>query len=244
MTAKPQFLLEKSRLAAKQMKTRLVILGGPGDGDVVAEALHHAEAAGGDLTLHGFLNDALEPGSLVAGAPVLGRFEDWVSLPDDIRFIPVVHKVLETPRRVARIRSLNLPDDRLASVIHPTACIARDVTIGPGSFIASHVTIQPGARLGKVVTIRAGASIGHDAEIGDFVYVGPNATLCGRAILEEGAHMGPNSVLLDRRIVGAYCLVGIGAAVMKNFPPFSVLSGNPARRTSSVPGAPKEGDHG
>lgn len=222
------------------MKTRLVILGGPGDGDVVAEAIHHAETAGGDLTLHGFLNDALEPGTLVAGVPVLGRFEDWVSLAEDIRFLPVIHKVLETPRRVARLRSLALPDVRLASVIHPTACVARNVTVGPGSFIASHVTIQPGARLGKIVTIRAGASIGHDAEIGDFAYIGPNATLCGRSTLEEGAHMGPNSVLLDRRSVGAYSLVGIGSAVMKNFPPFSVLSGNPARRLSVVPGAPKD----
>ena len=224
------------------MKTRIVILGGPGDGDVVGEAIHHIGLAGGGLVLHGFLNDALAPGTLVAGAPVLGRFEDWVSLPEDIRFIPVIHKVLETPRRIARLGSLNLPDERLASVIHPTATIARTVAIGPGSFVASHVTIQPGARLGKVVTIRAGANVGHDVGIGDFAYIGANVTLCGRSRLAEGAHMGPNSVLLDGRTVGAHCLVGIGAAVMKNFPPFSVLSGNPARRTSTVPGAPRD-DH-
>ena len=177
------------------MLTRLVIFGGPGDGDVVAETVRAAGAGGSDLTLHGFLNDVLPVGALVAGAPVLGKFEDWASLPEDLLFIPVNHRVENKPARVTRMRSLCVPKARWATVVHPTACNAPSVVLGPGSYVASFVSIQPGAKIGSCVSIRAGANIGHDSCVGDFAYIGPNATLCGNSIVNEGAHLAPNSGL-------------------------------------------------
>jgi acetyltransferase EpsM len=132
------------------------------------------------------------------------------------------------------MRSLCVPKARWATVVHPTACIARSVVIGSGSFVASFVTIQPGAKIGWCVSIRAGANIGHDACVEDFVYIGPNASVCGNAILREGAHLAPNAVLLDRRTVGRFSVVGIGAAVMKNVEDHTVVIGNPARQLSLV----------
>ena len=216
------------------MLTRLVIFGGPGDGDVVAETVRAAGAGGSDLTLHGFLNDVLPVGALVAGAPVLGKFEDWASLPEDLLFIPVNHRVENKPARVTRMRSLCVPKARWATVVHPTACIAPSVVLGPGSYVASFVSIQPGANIGSCVSIRAGANIGHDSCVGDFAYIGPNASLCGNSIVKEGAHVAPNAVLLERRTVGRFSVVGIGAAVMKNVEDYTVVIGNPARKLSVV----------
>ena len=44
---------------------RLVILGGPGDGIVVAEAALLAQAAGAPYEVAGFLNDAIPVGEIV-----------------------------------------------------------------------------------------------------------------------------------------------------------------------------------
>jgi acetyltransferase EpsM len=214
--------------------TRLVILGGPGDGLVVAETVRHAMAAGWPIRLEGFLNDVLRRGEQIQGIPVLGRFEDWPELDDDLMFVPAVQKVRDMPRRVRRIESLGIPGHRWASVRHPQSVVAEDVEIGVGSFIASFVTVQPRARIGPYASLRAGAMVGHDAVLEDHAYVGPNATLCGRSRLKLGAHLGPNAVVLDGKCVGSYAVVGIGAAVTKDVRDYAVVMGNPARRVGVV----------
>lgn len=209
---------------------RIIILGGPGDGIVAAQTVRDMARAGREIELAGFLNDRLPVGEQVLGAPVLGTLKDWATLPDDVMFLPALHKVGDMPARSRLIRDLGIPPQRWASVVHPTACIADDVQVGWGCYIAAHVAVQPGARLGNFVSIRAGGSIGHDVVLHNFTYVGSNATLTGRAQMEEGAHLGPNAVVIDRVIVGTFSIVGAGAAMMKNAHPYSVYLGNPARR--------------
>jgi acetyltransferase EpsM len=213
---------------------RIVIIGGPGDGVVVAQTVRDLAKAGREVSLFGFLNDRLERGEHVFGAPVLGTLQTWQQLPQDVCFVPALHKVCEMVSRAKLILGLGIPDHRWASVVHPTACVADDISIGCGSFIASHVTIQPGAGVGKFVSVRAGANIGHDALVADFAYIGPNATLSGRARLEEGAHLAPNAAVMDAVVVGKYSVVGLGSAVMKNVEEFSVYLGNPARRLRTL----------
>jgi acetyltransferase EpsM len=130
------------------------------------------------------------------------------------------------------MRTLAIPDNRLATIIHTTACVARNVSIGPGCFIASNVTVQPGAKIDRCVSIRAGANVGHDAELRDFAYMGPNSTLCGRAVLEEGAHLAGNAAVMEDRRVGRYAIVGLASAVLKNVDEFATVLGNPARQLS------------
>jgi acetyltransferase EpsM len=206
---------------------RAVIIGGPGDGSVVAEALLHSKAAGRNVDLVGFLNDDFTLGLQIYGFPV--RLDDWRTLEDDILFIWALQRVGAMPTRVARHRGLDIPENRWTSVRHPNSIVASSVDIGAGSFIASFTTVQPLARLGRFTSLRAGVSVGHHAVVEDHAYVGPNATLCGYAVLGEGACLGPNAVILERTTVGPYAIVGIGAAVTKNVPPGTVVMGNPAR---------------
>jgi acetyltransferase EpsM len=216
------------------MAQRLIILGGLGDGLVMAEALRQASAAGQPVSLVGFLNDALPRGHLLDGMPVLGRLDDWRELDDDILFVPAIQKVREMPFRVRRLEELNIPDERWGTVRHPLSAIASDVEIGSGSFVASFVTVQPGARIGRFVGLRAGANIGHNAVVEDHAYVGPNATICGNAVLRRAGHLGPNAVILDKKVVGSFAVVGIAAAVTKDVEDFAVVMGNPARRVGAV----------
>jgi sugar O-acyltransferase (sialic acid O-acetyltransferase NeuD family) len=213
---------------------RIVVLGGPGDGLVVAEALHWGVAAGRPVSLVGFLNDVLPRGEILQGAPVVGRFEDWPKLDEDIYFVPAVQKVQDMPRRVQRIEGLRIPDERWTSVVHPNAVVAADVKVGVGAFVASCATVQPESRIGRFASLRAGAMLGHHCVVGDHGYVGPNATMCGRSVLHEAAHLGPGAVLLDSKVMGRYSVAGIAAAVTKDVTDFTVVFGNPARRVGWV----------
>jgi len=213
---------------------RLVVLGGPGDGLSLAEAIQLAERVGQDVKLVGFLNDTLSRGEMLQGAPILGKLEDWQEVDPEIQFIPAIQKVREMPERARRIEALGIPDHRWASFVHPAAVVSSDVEIGCGSFVLSCATIQPSVRIGRFAGVRAGAMLGHHCVIGDHTYVGPNSTMCGRSILEEGAYLGPGAVLMDGRVMAPFSLAGIAAAVTKDVPEYWIVFGNPARRVGWV----------
>jgi acetyltransferase EpsM len=216
---------------------RLVVLGGPGDGLVVAEAILQSQMAGRSVVLTGFLNDVLPVGALLHGVPVLGRFEDWKHLDGNLQFVPAVQKVKDMPARVRRIERLNIPDHRWATVVHPKAAVSSDARIGAGAFIASCATVQPECQIGRFASLRAGAMLGHHCHVEDHAYVGPNAVMCGRSLLLFGAHLGPGAVLLDAKIMGRYSLAGIGAAVTKNVREREIVFGNPAKRVGKISGS-------
>src|SRR5215831_19025351 len=209
---------------------RVAILGGAGDGSVVAEALLASKAAGGPVDIVGFLNDEYKPGLKIYNFPVLGRLDDWHKLDDDVLFAWALQRVGQMPARIRRVRGLNIPDHRWTSVRHPNSFVASSAEVGIGTFIASFATVQPLARIGRFASLRAGVSVGHHAVVEDHAYVGPNATLCGYAVLCEGATLGPNAVILERMTVGSYAVVGIGAAVTRNIDAKTIVMGNPARR--------------
>jgi sugar O-acyltransferase (sialic acid O-acetyltransferase NeuD family) len=216
------------------MQNQLVILGGVGDGLVVAETIRQASASGSSISALGFLSDTIPKGDRLADLPVLGRFEDWRLLGSDVVFIPAIQKAQDMVARVKRLEGLGIEDARWATVIHPKAEIASDAKIGVGTFIASFVTIQPGAKLGRFSSVRAGAMLGHHCAIADHAYVGPNATMCGHSALLDAAHLGPGAVLLDSKFMGRYSVAGIGAAVTKDVPEYTVVFGNPARRVGWI----------
>jgi FlaA1/EpsC-like NDP-sugar epimerase len=120
----------------KQHLERVVILGGPGDGSVVAEAVLQSKSAGRRIEVVGFLNDEFKPGLRIYGFPVVGRLDDWHTLDADIVFAWALQRVGAMPTRVNSV-------------------VASSVEVGIGSFIASFATVQPLARIGQFASLRA-----------------------------------------------------------------------------------------
>lgn len=208
----------------------IVLIGGYGDGLVAAQIIADMRSAGCSVSLLGFLNDALKVGDTINCWPVLGKIKDWEGLSEDIQFHICLHKVGMMDARIKLIESLCIPESRLISLVHPTACIADDVIVGKGSMICQHVTCQPGSVIGNITTIRAGANVGHDAKLGNYCYLGPNASLCGRSEVKTGAHVGPNAVVVDAVVLEQFSIAGAGAVIFKSTPKYSTWIGNPARR--------------
>jgi acetyltransferase EpsM len=213
--------------------TRIVVLGAGGDALVIAEAIVQGNMAGQSVELAGFLDDKLK-GETQYGRPVLGGLDDWPMLEAEVLFVPAIQKVKDSPRRVARLLALGIPDERWITVIHPRAAVSSDARIGRGVFIASCATVQPECVIGDFASLRAGAMLGHHCRVDAHAYVGPNAVMCGRSVLELGAHLGPGSVLLENKVMGPYSVAGIGAAVTKDVRALTVVYGNPARRVGVI----------
>lgn len=211
----------------------IVVLGAGGDALVIAEAILQGQLAGQGVELAGFLDDKLQ-GEALYGKPVLGGLDDWSGLDADIRFVPAIQKVKDSPRRVERLLALRIPDARWITVIHPRAAVSSDARIGRGAFIASCATVQPECVIGDFASLRAGAMLGHHCRVDSHAYVGPNAVMCGRSVLEIGSHLGPGSVLLESKVMGPYSVAGIGSAVTRDVKERTIVFGNPARRVGMI----------
>ena len=98
---------------------------------------------------------------------------------------------------------------------------------------------MPGAAIGRHVSLRPGCSIGHDTKLGDFVFVGPNATFNGNCFAEDGVHIGPNAVVHEETRIGALSVIGMGSVVLNDVPAGHLMAGNPARAIRRYDGSGK-----
>lgn len=211
-----------------------MILGGVGNGVIVAQAIMDMTAAGMDLQVLGYLNDVVPEGSCIEGLPVLGKFENWPDVPDETLFIMAVHKPKEMRPRARMIAGLKIPPSRFAVVQHPSANVAAGVAIGPGSYIGPHAMVMPGASIGAHCSLRGGCYVSHEVTVGDFAFIGPNATVSGRTRLGEGAHIGPNATVKEELSIGDFAVAGIGAVVISDVPEREIVAGNPAHRIGMI----------
>ena len=118
---------------------------------------------------------------------------------------------------------------RAATVVDPTAVVARSATIGAGTFINAAVVVGGAAKIGAFVFINRSASIGHHVEIAEFASIGPGATILGAVRVGRGAMIGAGSVILPAVEIGSNAVVAAGAIVRENVPDHCLVAGNPAR---------------
>ncbi|GGP44982.1 NeuD/PglB/VioB family sugar acetyltransferase [Shewanella saliphila] len=213
-------------------KKRVVIIGGAGNGAVLAQIIMDMQRAGNEIELEGFLNDSHSQGELLFHWPVLGKPKQWRELDEDILFVFALLSVGKMRQRADLLKSLAIPPSRMATLIHPSAMIGFDSQIGTGSVICSNVSIQPQVTIGQNVLVRAGANIGHDVQVSDYVDIGPNVCLCGYSCVLEGVHVAANSVVRDGLTLGAFSVIGAGSALLKDAAEGTTWLGNPARRVS------------
>lgn len=124
-------------------------------------------------------------------------------------------------------------------------------SIGDETKIGTFVEIQKGVRIGSRCKISSHTFVCEGVDIEDEVFIGhgvmftndlyPRATTDGGGLQTEAdwavrptrikhrASIGSGAVLLCGVTVGESAIVGAGAVVTKDVPPFTIVAGNPAR---------------
>lgn len=111
--------------------------------------------------------------------------------------------------------------------------IQKDVRIGNNCKISSHSFICTG------VTIEDGVFIGHGVMFINDIYpraVNPDGSLQTEAdwkvaetVVQKRASIASNATIMGGVIIGEQALVGAGAVVTRDVPPFAIVAGVPAR---------------
>ncbi len=120
--------------------------------------------------------------------------------------------------------------------------------IGKNCNICAHTFIENDVTIGDNVTVKSGVYLWDGITIQDDVFIGPNVTFTNdkkprskkypdqflTTLIEKGASIGANATILPGLTLGAYCMVGAGAVVTKDVPPYGLVIGNPARLVEKV----------
>ena len=75
---------------------------------------------------------------------------------------------------LTKLLDLNIPTERFATIIHPSAVISEFSEIGNGVCIQPFVSVGPNTKIGNHVQIFAQSLIGHGAVLDDYSYVANN----------------------------------------------------------------------
>ena len=97
-------------------------------------------------------------------------------------------------------------------------------------FIGPHSVVNCFAEVEAAVIINTGSIVEHEAKIGPYSHVGPNATICGGAQIGSSVLVGANAVVKQGVKVGDNVVIGAGAVVIEDLQSESTYVGNPATK--------------
>jgi acetyltransferase EpsM len=213
------------------VKGRVLILGGPGNGALVAHAIHDARARGApEWEVAGYLNDRLPVGEDVEGFPVRGSLaEVGHFLAEGFHFINTIYRIDGQEERLALFERLGIPDHRLATFVHPLAYVASNVVVGPGTVLLPGVAVSPGVDFGRGCLVLAGATVAHNTVVGDYCHLAAQSAVGAHVALGRGVHVGLNASIREGVRVGDGGALGMGAVALEDVGPGEVWVGVPAR---------------
>ena len=204
----------------------IIIIGAGGHAAVVADAL----IASGQCVL-GFVDvDVTRHGQQQCGLLVLGGDEALAGF--DTKHVGLANGIGGTRGEIKRRqvqKELEAAGWRFFSVKHPSAVVSPYAHLAEGSQLMAHCVVQPGAKVSAGCIVNTAAVVEHDVELGEFVHVAGNATLCGGVIVGAHSHIGASAVVLEGVHLGIATVVGAGAVVTGHHEGGQTLVGVPAR---------------
>lgn len=146
---------------------------------------------------------------------------------------PSVNEMLVLAIMDPKVKSVIVKDllrrgSKFFTLIHNSAIIGKDISMGMGCVICPKVTITANVKLGDFVFINIGSIIGHDVNIGNFTSINPNVSICGKSTIGEKTIIGASATVVPSRKVGARAFIGAGSVVVTNIKNDQKVFGNPA----------------
>lgn len=116
--------------------------------------------------------------------------------------------------------------------------------IGESCSFGQNCVVGPNVKIGRGVKVQNNVSIYEGVEIEDEVFLGPSMVFTNvynprafivrkseykKTLIKRGASIGANATIVCGVTIGEYALIGAGAVVTSDVPPYALMVGVPAR---------------
>lgn len=198
---------------------QLLIIGASGHGKVVAEIARR----------NGFQNIAfLDDNTQIkacGGFPVIGTSSSFREHLSACFFVAIGNPAVRT-----RLMEMLLKAGcTVVTLIHPSAVVSDDCSIGTGTVIMPGAVINAGTTIGKGCIINTGATVDHDNQIADYVHISVGAHLAGSVTVGSSAWVGAGAIISNNLSVCCGAILGAGAVVIRKIELPGTYVGIPAK---------------
>ena len=209
------------------MIKKIIILGAGGAGMDIVSIINSINKLEKTWEIFGFLDDNKNIiGTQVMGIPVLGKIEKLDVYKDKYLISSIAHP---TNRDVRKIIWDKMSDYKFATIIHPSAILFDNVSIGEGSVVNANCVLASNIRIGENVIIAYGCNIAHETIIESHVALGTGVNLSSGVVVGKGSYIGAGVSTTHEIKIEENTLVSVGAAVVSD------LKGNSLRMWIGVP---------
>jgi sugar O-acyltransferase (sialic acid O-acetyltransferase NeuD family) len=197
-------------------------MGASGHGKVVADV---AREAGWERVV--FFDDRWPDLQCSGDWMVVGRFID--ALQGAVSLDALIVAVGDARMRKRWLRSGIDQGMKLATLVHPRACVSRSARLGAGVVVVAGAVVNVASVVGDGAIVNTGATLDHDCELGEVAHLCPGSHVAGNVAIGEGAWVGIGASVKQGVRIGAWSTVGAGAAVIGDVDDHSTVVGVPAR---------------
>lgn len=208
---------------------RLLIIGAGGFGrEILGWALDIQPTQQG-WEIAGFLD--LKPDALSGYSIPFKNFGDPTNYTPNAndRFVCAI---ADPAQKLQTCRELKRRGAQFVSLIHPSAVVGPNCTIGEGCLLCPGAVLTANVKLCDFVALNVQATAGHDVIIGDGCTLNAHSDVTGCAQLGEGVFLGSHASVLPNAVVGEYAIVGAGSVVLRKVNPHVTVMGVPAKQIS------------
>ena len=215
---------------SKNMKN-LIIIGAGGFGREMFAAAREAVGYGEEFRIKGFLDGKASALDGFSGYPAIIGSPETYAIEDGDVFVTALGNISARRRCSAMIEERG---GRFIPIVHRTASLGPNVTVGDGAFIAHNAVLTADISVGRHSCVFHGTVIGHDTVLEDFTHVYSLVSVGGGVRIREGAAVFPGARIVPRIEIGEGSVVGIGSAVVRSVDPGTTVFGVPARHLETI----------
>ena len=123
--------------------------------------------------------------------------------------------------------------------------------LGENCSIGQNVNVGNNVKIGNHVKIQNNVSIYEGVELEDYVFCGPSMVFTNiklprsefpqrgnkfysKTLVKKSASIGANATIVCGVTIGEYAMIGSGAVITKDVPPYSLVVGNPGKVIGKV----------
>jgi sugar O-acyltransferase (sialic acid O-acetyltransferase NeuD family) len=219
------FLMSGRRNKVKQ---NIVIIGSSGHAKVVIDIVEKE----GRYKIAGFLDIFEKVGKNCFGYKVLGEERDLPDLINERQLSGCIIAIGDNWGRNLLKNKIQevAPSLEFITTIHPSAMIARGVTLGCGVVVMAGAVINSECTIGDFCVINANSLIDHDGGMGNFSSIAPGVVAGGNVKIGEFSAISIGATIIHSIEIGEHSVVGAGSIVLENVSNYVVAYGAPAKK--------------